>query len=558
MSERENVWIPKLKEQLAEKQISRREFLRYATLLGMSATAAYMWAGKITGQPFAPPARAANMPKGGTLKISMRCPKISDPHTYSWIYDSNIGRGVHEYLTKTGQDNVTRPMLFESWEASDDLKTWTFKCRNVKWRNGRQFTAEDAAWNIRQCLDPAVGSSVVGLMKGYMLKEVETGEKDADGNMKKSTVLWDANAIEVVDDATLRLNLQEAQVAVPEHMFHYPFAILDPEEGGKFGAGSNGTGPFDLVDYGVNQKAVLKARSDYWGEGPYLDQLEYIDLGDNPAAEAAAVASKQVDGIYNGNIEQIGLYKAMDHVNLYQAVTAATAVVRMQVDQDDFKDPRIRKAMRLATDQQQVLTIAHRDLGTIAEHHHVSTIHPDYHKLPLMKQDIAAAKALLAEAGHADGIDIEINCKPDPTWELTAVETMVSQWKEAGIRCKINVIPSSKFWDVWTKVPLGFTEWAHRPLGFMVLGLAYRSGVPWNETHYNNPEFDKTLTKAEGTLDIAKRSELIGELEKIMQEDGPIVQPLWRGLYVVHDKKLLGFKLHPTRYIFGEELAIAT
>ena len=59
--------------------ISRREFVRYCTLLGMSAGAAYMWAGKITGQPFAPPARAQDMPKGGTIKVSMRVPKVDNP-----------------------------------------------------------------------------------------------------------------------------------------------------------------------------------------------------------------------------------------------------------------------------------------------------------------------------------------------------------------------------------------------------------------------------------------------------------------------------------------------
>ncbi len=556
MSQRENIWIPRLKQQLADKQITRREFLRYSTLLGMSATAAYMWAGKITGQPFAPPARAASLPTGGTLRISMRCPKISDPHTYSWIYDSNIGRGVHEYLTKTGQDNVTRPLLFESWEASDDLKTWTFRTRDVKWHNGRQFTAEDAAWNLNHVLDPATGSSVVGLMKGYMLSEVDSGEKNDDGTAKMVNRIWDANAIEVVDDRTVRMNLKNAQVAVPEHMFHYPLAILDPEEGGVFGVGSNGTGPFDLIDYGVNQRAVLKGRSDYWGDGPYLDELHYIDLGDNPAAEAAAASSGQVDGIYNGNIEQLSLYNAMDDMVIYQAVTAATAVVRMQVDQPQFSDARVRTALRYATDQTQVLEIAHSNLGGIAEHHHVSPIHPDYHELPMFGRDVEKAKALLAEAGHPDGIDLEIVIKPDPAWEQSAVETMVEQWSGAGIRCSINVMPSSKFWDVWDKVPFGFTEWAHRPLGFMVLGLAYRSDVPWNETHYSNPEFDALLTKAEGTLDVQKRSEIIGQLEEIMQQDGPIVQPLWRAIYGAYHSKVKGFQLHPTRYIFPEELAV--
>jgi peptide/nickel transport system substrate-binding protein len=202
------------------------------------------------------------------------------------------------------------------------------------------------------------------------------------------------------------------------------------------------------------------------------------------------------------------------------------------------------------------LEIAHSGLGTAAEHHHVCPVHPDYKKLPFMSRDVEAAKKLLADAGHANGVDVEIACKPDPTWELTAVEAMVEQWKEAGIRCRINVMPSAKFWEVWDKVPFGFTSWAHRPLGFMVLGLAYRTGVPWNETHYSNPKFDETLSKAEGTLDIDQRREIIGELEQIMQEDGPIAQPLWRSIYVGYDKRVKGFKLHPTRYIFAEELAI--
>jgi len=80
--------------------------------------------------------------------------------------------------------------------------------------------------------------------------------------------------------------------------------------------------------------------------------------------------------------------------------------------------------------------------------------------------------------------------------------------------------------------------------------------VPWNESKYSNKEFDTLLGKAEGTLDVATRAEIIGQLEKIMQEDGPIVQPLWRSLFTYYDKRVQGFQMHPTRYIFGEELAI--
>ena len=244
-------------------------------------------------------------------------------------------------------DNITRPDLCTKWEASEDLKTWTFTMADATWRKGGPFTAEHAAWNIKHCLDPKVGSSVVGLMKGYMLKDVDTGTKDENGNAVMTTELWDANAIEVKDPKTLVLNLKEAQVAVPEHFFHYPFLMLDPAENGAFGVGSNGTGSFDLVDLEVGRKAILKRIADKPG---FVDELQFIDLGDNPSAVAAALASKQVDGIYQGNIEQFEIYKAMDHINIHEAVTAQTAVARMRSDHKPFDNPAVRKAVRLATD----------------------------------------------------------------------------------------------------------------------------------------------------------------------------------------------------------------
>jgi len=554
MSDKEHKLIGKLRQQLSDRVMDRREFVRYATLLGMSAPAAYMMAGKITGEHFVAPARAEDMPKGGVIKLAQRVPKVDSPHTFSWVYDSNIVRQVNGYLTRTGSDNVTRPHLASKWEASEDLKTWTFTISDAKWHNGEDFTAEHAAWNIKHCLDPKVGSSVIGLMKGYILKEVDSGTKDDAGNPVMTTELWDANAIQVKDAKTLVLNLKEAQVAVPEHFFHYPFLMLNPAENGVWGMGAVGTGSFQLAELEVGRKAVLKRVADRPG---YVDELHFIDLGDNPSAVAAALASKQVDGIYQGNIEQFEIYKAMDHATINEIVTAQTAVARMRSDSKPFDNPAVRKAVRMATDCEKTLQIAHKGVGGAAEHHHVCPVHPDYYKLEPFKRDVEGAKKVLADAGFPDGVDVEINCKPDPSWEQAAVEAMAEQWKEAGIRAKINVLPSNKFWEVWTKVPFGFTEWTHRPLGFMVLALAYRTGVPWNESAYSNKEFDELLTKAEGTIDIKARSEILGKLEKIMQEDGPITQPLWRSVYNAMDKRVKGFEIHPTLYIFGENLAIS-
>ena len=99
--------IPKLKRQLSEGRLDRREFLRTSTLLGLSATAAYAFVGKVTGQPFIQPARAQAAP-GGTLRIAMRVKEVATPHTFAWAEQSNITRQVCQYLSRTGHDNVTR------------------------------------------------------------------------------------------------------------------------------------------------------------------------------------------------------------------------------------------------------------------------------------------------------------------------------------------------------------------------------------------------------------------------------------------------------------------
>jgi peptide/nickel transport system substrate-binding protein len=548
---REHPYLPELRQQLGCGRIDRREFLRTATLLGIAAGTAYAMAGLPTQ------ARAqADLPKGGKIRIGMHVQEIKDPQTISWVEPSNVLRSTVQYLTVTDQNNITHGELLEKWEASEDLKTWTLTIRNqATWRSGRPFTADDAIWNIKRALDPKTGSSVLGLMKGYMLEEYATGEQK-DGKPVKSTRLWSDNAIEKVDDKTFRLNCKAAQLAVPEHLFHYPLFMLDPAENGTFKVGMNGTGPFEIVAYNVGQNAVVRANKSYWGKPPYLDEVEFIDLGTDSGALIAAMASGQVDGLYEVDFSELDAIKAIPDVIIHPVTTAQTAVARGKHDQKPFSDVRVRQALKLAIDQQKVIDIVFRGTGTIGEHHHVAPVHPEYAKLPMVGQDIPKAKQLLADAGFPNGIQLEIACKPSPAWELASVTVMAEMWKAAGIDVKIDVMPSSNFWEVWQKVPFGYTSWTHRPLGVMVLGLAYRSGVPWNESSYSNPEFDNLLTQAEGILDPDKRRVVMAKLEQLMQEDGPVVQPLWRVVQTGYHKRVRGFRMHPSQYIFLAELAV--
>jgi peptide/nickel transport system substrate-binding protein len=538
-------------QEFADGKLDRREFLRIATLLGVSAASAYGMA----GLPI--PAMAQGAPKkGGIVRIGMRVQDLSSPHTYSWIEAANAGRQVLDYLAFTGVDNVTRPNLVEKWDATPDLKTWTLSLRkDVKWRKGRQFTADDAIWNLKRVLDAKTGSSTVGLLKGFILDEYETDEVDPKTNAKKkSTRLWDANAIQKVDDFTVKITGKAAYLAVPEALFHYPNMMMDPAEDGKFGVGSNGTGAFNLVELEVNKRAVFEAvKSGHWGGGAHIDRFEIVDIGEDPAAQVAALASKQVDMIYQGAIATLPAVEKLPHVQVNSVDTAYTAVARVHPIKP-FDDKRVRQALRYATDTEAVLQAAHRGLGKPGEHHHVAPVHPEYANIGFMKRDVAKAKALLKEAGYPDGVDTEITCRPAPDWEKLAVETMVEQWKEAGIRAKINLVPSQQYWPNWTKLPFGFTTWAHRPLGVMVLSLAYRSGAAWNESNWSNPEFDKLLTEAEGYLDVEKRRAVTAKLEQIMLDDGPAVVPVWRAVFNYSDKKVKGYKIHPSIYIEAKEI----
>ena len=547
-------YVNVLYEQLENRRIGRRDFLRTATLLGLSASAAYAVAGMGGDPGLIPSARAQEPVKGGTLRLAMRLGDIKDPHTYSWG-QGDFMRQTLEHLTLTGIDNVTRPLLLEGWEPSADLKTWILRIRrDVTWHSGRPLVADDVIWNLKHALDPATGSATVGLMAGYMLERYDTGEKDDKGQPKFSRRLWDANAIEKVDDYTVRLNAKVPNLAVPEHLYHHQLFMMDPDDGGEFGIGANFTGPYQIVSYEQGKRAVMTARANYWGGAPHVETLELLDLGDNAPAAMAALAADQIDGWPSVDNASLQAVRTLDGVNVYEAHTANTGAVRVRPEAKPFDDPRVRKAMRLAIDCQSVLDLGIGGLGTVGEHHLVSRTHPDYGPVPPLPFDPGAAKKLLAEAGFPNGIDSEVYLKSSPAWESQVVQSMVEQWSEVGIRIKMNPVPSTQYWEVWKKVPVGFTDWNHRPLGIMLLGLCFRTDASWNESGYSNPEFDRLLVEAEGKVSIGERKAAMGKLQTILLEDGPIIQPVFRSIFGAYRSRVKNFTMHPTNFNYYKDV----
>lgn len=531
--------VPELKNDLDKGKISRREFLRYATLLGLSVSAA----GQLANFAFPGKASAAAIKRGGTLKISSPVHKVTHPAQFSWIAPSNQLRQVAEYLTYTDENNLTHPYLLENWQASADLKTWTLNLRQgIKFNNGDEFVADDVVFTMNQWLDKDVGSSMKGMIGAYL----------------------DVSGIEKASNYQLKLHLKAAEIAVPEHMFHYPAMVLNHRTfEGDFIKAPHGTGPYTLETYREGERCVIKRRNDYWNKGadgqpmPYLDSVEFTDMGTEMPPQIAAIQAGEIDIIDFGDISATEAFNALKNdprVNIAPVTTNQTRILRMRVDMKPWSDNKVRMALKLCQHREKILALAYFGEGLQGQDVHVSPKHPEYCPISTPQYQPEKAKQLLKEAGYPNGLDVNIAVGSGWKEIVRYAEILKEDAAPAGFRINIQTMPNSQYWEKWTEVDLGITTWAHRPIGTMVPSLAYvgdADGKPaaWNETRWVDDEFSKLLTEANGTLDLEARRKIFCKLEKIQQERGSIGNAFWINVWTITGKRVQGIASHPSLYL---------
>jgi peptide/nickel transport system substrate-binding protein len=403
-----------------------------------------------------------------------------------------------------------------SWSSNESATEWTFNLRKgVKFHDGSDFDAADVVYSLMRIKDPKLEAPVAAI-----ISVVE--------------------AVEAVDAFTVKIKLSSPHADLPMLLMDYRFKMLPEGSGDTIAQTGIGTGPYTLVTLDAEGTTVLKANPNYWGGTPGVETIKVIAIPD-AQARVQAMLSGQIDMLRHISAQEKILFANNPKFKLQFVPTGDwQAGIVFRTDIKPFDDVRVRKAVRIAANRQQMVDLVLGPKGGVVTCDHPVWTGDQYRTELSCPQDIDEAKRLLAEAGYPDGIEIDvITSDIKPLW-INMVQVYQQQVALAGITVNLVKVPADGYWsDIWMKEPVISTGWGQRPAD-QVFNEAYRSTASWNESFLKLPEFDKKLDMARQELDFDKRKALYGELQKMLFEKGGTFIPFHVNQVVVLSNRVSG------------------
>ena len=494
---------------LVAGRVSRREFMRHGSVLGLSLPYLASVATAIGIE--VPTRRAWAGSPGGTVRMAQIVPAAAiDPVKIADGGGITVLSQVAETLVLSGANLTAEPVLAESWSPNKDGTVWTFKLRQgVKFHNGKPMTADDVVATFDRLANPDNGSNALSVFTGMLSK----------GGTRK------------VDDHTVEFHLDVANGNFPYAVStdNYNAVVLPADYTGDFEKDMNGTGPFKLEKYTPKVGASFVRNPDYWGGQVMPDRIEASFYNDYQP-QILALQGGQIDVIQQVPVLQgVGL---LNDPNIAIITTPSTAhqQVHMRTDLDPFKDKRVRRAIALCLDRPKIVQGLMKGKAQLGNDSPFAAAFPSTDKTVAQREkNIAEAKKLMEAAGMSKGFHTTLTT--EKYLEIPDFAVLIQNAvKPIGGAIKVNVLDQGAYYgdavygkSPWLDSDMGITDYGHRGVPNVFLSAPLMSDGTWNAAHFKNGEYDKLVAGYIAALDIEAQRAAAGKIEKLLLDETPVL-----------------------------------
>jgi peptide/nickel transport system substrate-binding protein len=285
-----------------------------------------------------------------------------------------------------------------------------------------------------------------------------------------------------------------------------------------------GTGAFQYKEFTPGEQGVFTRFDGYWREGqPLLDSITIVGSFADATAAFNALQGGEVDVFASAPLALVNQVGEDGPIKKLVSKPGQWTPFVMRVDHPPFDNPDVRMAFRLMVDRKQIIDLAFSGYAEIG-HDVFSPADPCYDASWKRERDVEKAKALLKKAGQ-DNLIVELVTSDIAAGVVQSAQVFAQQAKDAGVTVNVRqVTPDIFFGEQYTKWPFAQDIWYYAPFMGQVVQSSLE-GSPYNETHWNHPEYTRLYNEAQATPDAAKRCEILHAMQKIDFEEGGYIIP---------------------------------
>lgn len=444
-----------------------------------------------------------------------------DPHKATAAGTKEILFNIFEGLVKPDENGNLIGAVASDYSVSEDGLEYTFILReNVKFHNGNAVTAEDVKYSLER---------VSGLLDGTPL----------------ISTLSTIQAVDIIDEKTVRVKVENANT---ELIYSFVAAIIPAGSGEDEKADPIGTGPFSFVSYSPQEGIKVKKFGDYWQKGlPYLEEVNFKIIN---SAETALLELKGGTIDIYAYLTDSQANELKDSFNVVASPSNVVQALFLNNLEKPLDDVRVRQAICYAIDKDMVNDFVGGGNGTIISSAMLPTLkdfYSDLNETYGTSANVEKAKSLLADAGYADGFDLEITIPSNYEFHMQTGEVIVEQLKAVGINAKINPVE----WNAWLEDCYNGRKYQATISGItcdMTPGYLlnrFQTDSKKNFVNFASEKYDEVYLKAANSLDLKKKAEYYAELQKIVCDEAASAFLQVPANTTAINKELEGYKFYP-------------